>query len=82
MERLRPRVTPDPQQEIIERYCEEARRLLGATASREEALALKARVCSQLARECESPLILDATQTYVDRLIRTMWEKTLGDDHT
>jgi hypothetical protein len=74
MERLN-KVRTDPQQELIGRYCEEVRKLLDNASSREEALAIKARVCSQLARECESPLILDATRSYVDRVILNMWEE-------
>ncbi|RPH34870.1 hypothetical protein EHM92_07265 [bacterium] len=73
MERFKTRIVPDPQEEIIERYCAEARRMLDRAGSREEALAVRVRLCSQLAQECESTLILDATQSYVDRVIHSMW---------
>lgn len=82
MERLRTRVLHDPQGEVIERFCAEARRLLGQAHSREEALAIRARVCSKLARETDSPLILDATQTYVDRVIREKWLKAHREEET
>ncbi len=76
MERLKTRPIPDSQSEMIERYCAEARQLLDQAGSREEALAIRTRVCSQLARECGSPLILDATQSYVDQVIRQMWNES------
>lgn len=76
MERLTTSTSPDPHQEIIERYCVEARQLLDQARSHEEALAIRARVCARLAQECESPLILDATQSYVDRVIRQVWQKS------
>jgi len=76
MERLRPRTMLDPQQEIIERYCAEARELLENASSREQALAIRTRVCTRLAQECDSSLILEATQTYVDRVIQRMWKKS------
>ena len=75
MERLTVRASPDVQEEIIQRYCAEAQRLLDRASSEDEALSIRARVCSQLARECDSPLILDATRTYVDRVIREIWRK-------
>jgi hypothetical protein len=76
MERLRTGLSPDSQGQIIERYCAEARELLKNATSREQALAIRTRVCSQLAQECDSSLILDATQTYVDRVIQDMWKKS------
>jgi hypothetical protein len=82
MERLKNRTIPDPQEEIVERYCAEARHLLDQATSREEAVAIRARVCSQLARECDSALILDATQSYVDRVIQKMWKKPVRKENT
>jgi hypothetical protein len=76
MERLKQSTIPDPQQEVIERYCAEARKLLDQACSEEEAIAIGTRMCSRLAQECDSTLILDATQSYVDRMIQTMWKKT------
>jgi len=75
MERVKASTTLDPQQEIIERYCAEARELISNAASREEALAVRTRLCTQLAQECSSSLILDATQTYVDRVIQNLWKQ-------
>jgi tRNA U34 2-thiouridine synthase MnmA/TrmU len=75
MEHLKSRNIPDTQEEVIERYCAEARQLLEQATSREEALAIRERVCSQLSRECESALILDATQMYVDQVIHMTWNK-------
>jgi len=74
MERLRKNTTPDPQREIIERYCSEARQLLEQASTEEEALAIRSRVCGRLAQECESSLVLGATETYVDGLIGRMWQ--------
>jgi hypothetical protein len=76
MERLKARTMSDPQQQIIERYCAEARELIDNATSREQALAIRARICAQLAQECESSLILEATQTYVDRVIQDLWKKS------
>lgn len=75
MERMRARTISDPQQELIERYCAEARELIGNATSREQAIAIRTRLCTQLAQECNSSLILDATQTYVDRVIQNLWDK-------
>ncbi len=80
MEPLKARLVSDPQGEIIERYCAEARQLLDQAHSHEDALAIRARVCSQLAQECESPLILNATQSYVDRVIQGMWQKAVPEE--
>jgi hypothetical protein len=73
MERVKARPALDPQQEIIERYCGEARELISNASSREQAVAIRTRLCTQLAQECNSSLILDATQTYVDRVIQNLW---------
>ena len=75
MERLKHRTIPDLQQEVIQRYCAEARQLLDQAASEEEAVEIRARVCSRLARECDSSLIMDATQSYVDQIIEGKWKK-------
>jgi hypothetical protein len=82
MERLRTRALPDPQEELIERYCAEARHLLDQATSEEEALAIRTRVCAQLAQECDSPLIFDATQMYVDRVIQNLWQKQKRGNNT
>jgi hypothetical protein len=74
MERLTDKAFLAPQEEIIKRYCAEARELLTRASSKEQALAIRAKICSQLALECDSPLILDATQTYADRLIQSIWK--------
>lgn len=76
MERLKMRVFPDPQQDIIERYCAEAQQLLDRATSEAEAQAIRTSVCSQLAQECDSPLIMDATKKYVDHVIQTRWIKS------
>jgi len=73
MERLKKNMPPDPQREVIERYCSEARQLLNQASTEEEALAIRLRVCSRLAQECESSLVMGATETYVDELIRRRW---------
>ncbi len=72
---------PDLQEEIIERYCTEARQLLLQAASREEALAIRTRVCSKLAQECGSLLILDATHSYIDQVILEMWSRPDGSNN-
>ncbi len=81
MERIKTRNIPDTQEEVIERYCAEARQLLDQATSREEALAIRERVCSQLSRECDSALILDATQLYVDQVIHKTWNKRKEGDY-
>ncbi len=70
MELLRWGPLPDPQQKLIEQSCSEARKLLDRARSKEEAIEVKKRICLQLAEECDSLLVLDATQTYVDGIIR------------
>jgi hypothetical protein len=82
MERLKIRAFPDPQQDIIERYCAEAKQLLDRATSEAEAQAIRTRVCSQLAHECDSPLIMDATKKYVDQVIQRMWTKSDRMDKT
>jgi hypothetical protein len=78
MERLKATTLHDPAEKLLEKYCAEARQLVNRAESEEEALEIRKRLCARFAQECSSELIMNATQTYIDDVIRRIWEKKPG----
>lgn len=73
MEQLESRIETGRQEELVERHCGRARALLEESRNREEALNIRDWLCSRLAGECASSLVLNATRTYIDDLIKSKW---------
>jgi hypothetical protein len=65
----RPGTFPDPQRELIDEYCSEARQLLEHARDRDEAMQIAERVCARFAGHCRSSLVLAATRAYVERVL-------------
>jgi hypothetical protein len=64
---------PDPQTEVIDKYCSEARALIERAHDRDEALTIMERECARFAEECGSSLVLAATRQYIGKLIQQKW---------
>lgn len=64
---------PDPQRELIDKYCSEARELIAGAHGRDEALAIMERECARFSRECRSSLVLAATREYIGNLVQQTW---------
>lgn len=64
---------PDPQRELVDEYCSEARQLLENARDRDEAMAIAERVCARFAGQCGSSLVLAATRTYIDKVVQEKW---------
>lgn len=75
MERLKATAFHDPANDLLQMYCAEAQELIDQAKSEEEAREIRQRLCARFAQECSSDLILNATQTYIDNIIRRIWEK-------
>ena len=73
MEKLNIIQRSDPQQQLVDHYCAEARTsILGAT-DRDAAVQRKEELCERFGRECSSPLVIRATREFIDSLIRDRW---------
>jgi hypothetical protein len=74
MERTTFQRVSNPQLDRIEEYCAKAHALLDTARDRKEALWFKDLMCSQFAAECQSSLVLAATNAYIEQVIRQRWE--------
>lgn len=72
---LVPHPVSDIQDEILRRYCTEAERRIMQAHNAQQARQWGEEVCAQLRQECSSTLVLHATRTYVDALIRDLFGK-------
>jgi hypothetical protein len=75
MERLNIVQRSDPQQQLLDRYCMEARTLILSANDRATALQRKEELCSRFGKECASPLLVHATREFIERLIRDRWDR-------
>ena len=69
----KPGTFPDPQRELIDEYCSEARQLLEHARDRAEAMLIAERVCARFAGQCRSNLVLAATRAYIDGVMQERW---------
>ncbi len=62
------------QDELVQRYCEEAASLLASVEDYAAAVRLKTVLCERFRRECDSTLVVSATTQYINELLRKRWE--------
>lgn len=65
--------TPE-QTELVERYCQEAERLLSGAGDHDAALRMRDELCERFRKECRSSLIVNATRDYLTRIIDRTWD--------
>jgi hypothetical protein len=75
MEELNRFERSDPQRQLLDRYCEEARASILGARDRATALRRKAELCDRFGRECSSNLVIRATREYIDGLITEKWDR-------
>lgn len=75
MEALVRHPVSNPQDEMLKRYCAEAEARIVHASSARQAREWGEEICSKLERECSSKLILDATRTYIDRIIQEIFHQ-------
>lgn len=63
------------QNELIQRYCEEAASLLATAQDYASAVRLRTVLCERFRIECDSTLVVSATTQYIDDLLKKRWEK-------
>ncbi len=74
MEDMSLKRTSMKQDELIQRYCEEAASLLASVEDYAAAVRLKTVLCERFRKECDSTLVISATTQYIDELLRKRWE--------
>jgi isochorismate hydrolase len=62
------------QQELVREYCRSAEEQIMAAGSPQEAAAIKDEWCNRFRRECESHLLIHATASYLDAVIKQRWK--------
>ncbi len=66
-------LVPDPQGNIVEEVCGEAREMLDTAADRTEAERIAREFCTRLKSRCESSLLVGAAREYLTDLIARRW---------
>ncbi len=71
---------PDPQLELVARYCREAGDLLAGTLDSVSAARVRDTLCDRFARECQSPLVVHAAREFMTHLIHRRWPESPRED--
>jgi hypothetical protein len=75
MEALVRHPVSDMQDEMLKRYCAEAEARITHASNARQARQWGEEICAKLERECSSKLILNATRTYIHRIIQEVFQK-------
>ncbi|MDH3252606.1 MAG: hypothetical protein OEM41_07425 [Ignavibacteria bacterium] len=73
MEELNRLPIPDLQQQLLNRYCAEARASILAAPDRAAAVQETTELCHRFGRECSSQLVVRATRQFIDEFIKARW---------
>ena len=73
METLVRHSTLDAQDDLVRRYCAEAEAHIRRAGDAAQAHRWGEEICARLEKECSSKLILDATRSYIEQVIRGMF---------
>lgn len=74
MEDIRPGPYSPKQEELIRRYCEEAKTVLSSAANYPSAVRMKQSLCERFEKECDSKLVVSATKQFIEDLLKQRWE--------
>ena len=69
------------QDKLIQQYCEEAASLLASAQDFDTAVRLKDVLCERFRKECDSALVVTATERYIDDLFKQRWESPDREDN-
>lgn len=63
----------EKQEELIRKYCAEAASVLAGAPDYDSALRLKESLCKRFQNECDSSLVVAATNLHLDSLLKEQW---------
>jgi hypothetical protein len=63
----------EKQEELIRKYCAEADSVLAGAPDYDSAMRLKESLCKRFQNECDSSLVVAATNLHLDNLLKRRW---------
>lgn len=69
------------QEDLLNRYCLEAEKLLAEATDYASALKLRDEVCARFQQECQSSLIANGTREYLTQIISRRWQNEHEESH-